>query len=178
MTETAAEPPDAVMRIVVIGATGHIGGYLVPMLVEQGHDVVAVSRGQSRLYRDTPAWSEVSMVPADRAAEDDVAFARRVAALGADVVVDLICFAESAARAMRTELEGRVTLLVHVGTIWVHGTLTEVPVTEECAAAPVGFVRRFRRRRSKGTSWPNPRRPDSRSRSCIRDTSAVPDGRW
>ena len=52
-TDRGGRPPDAVMRIVVIGATGHIGGYLVPMLVEQGHDVVAVSRGQSRLYRDS-----------------------------------------------------------------------------------------------------------------------------
>ena len=126
------------MRTVVIGATGHIGGYLVPMLVEQGHEVVAVSRGQSRPYLDTPAWSEVSMVLADRAAEDDVAFARRIASLGADVVVDLICFDESAARAMRTELEGRITLLVHVGTIWVHGTLTEVPVTEDAPRHPWG----------------------------------------
>ena len=78
------------------------------------------------------------MVLADRAAEDDVAFARRVASLGADVVIDLICFNESSARAMRTQLEGRVSLLVHVGTIWVHGTLTEVPVTEESPRHPWG----------------------------------------
>ena len=36
---------------------------------------------------------------------------------------------------------GEITLLVHVGTIWVHGTLTEVPVTEDVAPASVGFVR-------------------------------------
>ena len=32
-------------RVVVIGATGHIGTYLVPRLVDGGHEVIAVSRG-------------------------------------------------------------------------------------------------------------------------------------
>lgn len=32
-------------RIVVIGATGHIGTYLVPRLVRAGHEVIAISRG-------------------------------------------------------------------------------------------------------------------------------------
>ncbi|MFZ0215941.1 MAG: NAD-dependent epimerase/dehydratase family protein, partial [Candidatus Dormiibacterota bacterium] len=32
-------------RIVVIGATGHVGTYLVPRLVRAGHEVLALSRG-------------------------------------------------------------------------------------------------------------------------------------
>jgi nucleoside-diphosphate-sugar epimerase len=32
-------------RVVVIGATGHIGTYLVPRLADGGHEVIAVSRG-------------------------------------------------------------------------------------------------------------------------------------
>ncbi|MBW8788837.1 MAG: NAD(P)-dependent oxidoreductase, partial [Rhizobium leguminosarum] len=32
------------MRVLVIGATGHVGTYLVPRLVEAGHDVVTISR--------------------------------------------------------------------------------------------------------------------------------------
>jgi nucleoside-diphosphate-sugar epimerase len=32
-------------RVVVIGATGHIGSYLVPRLVRAGHQVTALSRG-------------------------------------------------------------------------------------------------------------------------------------
>ena len=39
------------MKIVVIGSTGHVGGFLVPRLVEAGHEVVAVSRGESEPYR-------------------------------------------------------------------------------------------------------------------------------
>ena len=43
-------------RVVVIGATGHIGSYLVPRLVRGGHDVVALSRGTRDPYRASPQW--------------------------------------------------------------------------------------------------------------------------
>ncbi len=81
------------MRIVVIGATGHIGTFLVPRLVRAGHDVVAVSRGTSTPYADAPEWTRVERVVADREQEDrDGTFGDRVAALAADAVVDLVCF--------------------------------------------------------------------------------------
>lgn len=41
--------------IVVVGATGHVGTYLVPRLVRVGHDVIAVSRGVSQPYLPDPA---------------------------------------------------------------------------------------------------------------------------
>ena len=37
------------MRIVIIGATGHVGTFLVPRLVAAGHAVVTVSRGRRYL---------------------------------------------------------------------------------------------------------------------------------
>jgi uncharacterized protein YbjT (DUF2867 family) len=43
------------MRVVVIGATGPVGGYLIPRLVHAGHDVVAISRGRQPPYRPHPA---------------------------------------------------------------------------------------------------------------------------
>ncbi|WP_139205157.1 NAD-dependent epimerase/dehydratase family protein [Pricia antarctica] len=43
------------MKIIVIGGTGHIGTYLVPKLVMVGHEVVCISRRESRPYRkDSP----------------------------------------------------------------------------------------------------------------------------
>ena len=53
-------------RVVVIGATGHVGGYLVPRLVRAGYDVVAVSRGEASPYRDVPAWRDVERRQLDR----------------------------------------------------------------------------------------------------------------
>jgi nucleoside-diphosphate-sugar epimerase len=40
------------MRIAVIGGTGHIGTFLSPRLAQAGHEVICVSRGQRRPYRD------------------------------------------------------------------------------------------------------------------------------
>ena len=48
------------MRVVVIGATGHIGTDLVPRLLALGCEVVSVSRQQRRRIRAAragPPWS-------------------------------------------------------------------------------------------------------------------------
>ncbi len=127
------------MKIVVIGGSGHIGGYLVPMLVADGHDVTVVTRGASPRYRDDRAWDQVTQLQLDRTAQEQAGtFADRIADLGADVVVDLICFTEESARSLAGALSGRVRQLVHIGTIWVHGRLTEVPVTEDAERHPWG----------------------------------------
>ena len=127
------------MRIVVIGATGHVGGYLVPRLVAAGHEVIALSRGLQRKYRDDPAWRKVTTVTIDREAGDRAGtFAGRVTDLNADVVVDMICFTPDSAEQLVEGLRGRVSLLASCGSIWVHGSLTEVPVTEEAIRQPWG----------------------------------------
>jgi nucleoside-diphosphate-sugar epimerase len=119
-------------RVVVIGATGHIGTYLVPRLVDRGHEVIAVSRGNRGPYQASPQWDAVSMVTADREAEEAAGmFGRRIAALHPDAVIDLICFTAGSARQLIEELRPRRPLLVHCGTIWVHGPALRVPVTED-----------------------------------------------
>lgn len=44
------------MKAVVIGAAGHIGTYLVPMLVDAGYETAAITRTMSAPYEDAPAW--------------------------------------------------------------------------------------------------------------------------
>ncbi len=127
------------MRVVVIGGRGHIGTYLVPRLVELGHEVVVISRGQQQPYQPHGAWSKVRQVSADRAAEDAAGtFGRRVRALEPDVVVDLICFELESARQLVEGIRGQATHLLHCGTIWVHGPSVEVPTTEEQPRRPFG----------------------------------------
>ncbi len=127
------------MKIVVIGASGHVGSYLVPRLVRAGHEVIAVTRGQRAPYHDDPAWDAAERVVIDREARDaDGTFGATIATLGADVVVDLICFTEDSARQLVDALRGKVSLLVHVGTIWVHGTPVQVPTTEDDPRHPFG----------------------------------------
>jgi nucleoside-diphosphate-sugar epimerase len=119
-------------RVVVIGATGHIGTYLIPRLVDGGHEVIAVSRGSRGPYRTSPQWDAVTRVAADREAEDAAGtFGARIAALRPDAVIDLICFTEASARQLVEALRPSRPLLVHCGTIWVHGRALRVPVTED-----------------------------------------------
>jgi nucleoside-diphosphate-sugar epimerase len=119
-------------RVVVIGATGHIGTYLVPRLVDRGHEVIAVSRGTRGPYRDGPQWDAVTSVIADREAEDAAGtFGDRIAALRPEAVIDLICFTKASAQLLLEALRSSRPLLVHCGTIWVHGRALRVPVTED-----------------------------------------------
>jgi nucleoside-diphosphate-sugar epimerase len=119
-------------RVVVIGATGHIGTYLVPRLVNKGHEVIAVSRGARGPYHASPQWNAVTTVTADRDAEDAAGtFGHRIANLRPEVVIDLICFNEASARQLVEALRPSRPLLVHCGTIWVHGPALRVPVTED-----------------------------------------------
>jgi nucleoside-diphosphate-sugar epimerase len=119
-------------RVVVIGATGHIGTYLVPRLARGGHEVIALSRGTREPYQPSAAWRDVTRLTVDRDAEDAAGtFGGRIADLRPDVVIDLICFtAESAAQLVEALRPAR-PLLVHCGTIWVHGPARRVPVTED-----------------------------------------------
>ncbi len=119
-------------RVVVIGATGHIGSYLVPRLVQAGHEVVAVSRGERGPYHEAPEWRSADRLTADRVAEDAAGtFGQRIAGLRPDMVVDLICFTPESAQQLVEALRPARPLLLHCGTIWVHGRSARVPVTED-----------------------------------------------
>ena len=119
-------------RVVVIGATGHTGSYLVPRLVRGGHDVIAMSRGTRDPYHASPEWNSVTRVTVDREARDaEGTFGGQVAALRPDVVIDLVCFTSASAQQLVDALRPSRPLLVHCGTIWVHGPALRVPVTED-----------------------------------------------
>ena len=126
-------------RVVVIGATGHVGGYLVPRLVRAGYDVVAVSRGEASPYRDDPAWRDVERRQLDRSAlEADAGFGAEIAALGGDIVIDLICFTLASARQLVEAVADDLDLLVHIGTVWTHGHSVAVPTPEDAVKKPFG----------------------------------------
>ena len=116
----------------VIGATGHVGTYLVPRLVRAGHEVVAISRGAREPYLPSPEWGAVQRITADRDAEDAAgSFGDRIAALAPDAVIDMVCFTPESARQLVDALRATRPLLLHCGTIWVHGPASRVPITED-----------------------------------------------
>jgi nucleoside-diphosphate-sugar epimerase len=130
------------MRVIVIGGTGHIGSWLVPRLVEAGHDVVSVTRGHRAPYQPA-AWAEiehaVEHVGIDRSAEEAQGrFGQRIAELDPEVVIDLICYHLDSAVQLVEGLRGRVEHLLHCGTIWVHGPSFNVPTAEGEPRRPFG----------------------------------------
>ena len=76
-------------RIIIIGGSGHVGGYLIPTLIAMGHEVVSVSRGISVPYRAHSASDQAESVILDRTAEEAKGeFGTKIAALQPDIVVD------------------------------------------------------------------------------------------
>src|SRR5215469_2772987 len=118
-------------RIVIIGGSGHVGTYLVPTLVERGHEVVNVSRGTASPYRPHPAWKDVNQVVVDRKAEVAAGkFGARIAALNPDIVIDMISFELDGTQQLVEALRGKIEHYLFCSSIWVYGHATSVPSTE------------------------------------------------
>ena len=127
------------MRVIIIGGTGHVGTYLVPYLIDAGHEVINLSRQQHEPYLPNPAWKKVQQVNIDRDREEAAgAFGGRVRDLYPDVVIDMICFKLESARQLVEALRGQVQHFLFCGTIWVHGPSKVVPTTEQQPRRPFG----------------------------------------
>jgi nucleoside-diphosphate-sugar epimerase len=127
------------MRVVIIGASGHVGTYLVPRLVAAGCEVVAVSRGRRAPYQAHGAWTAVERHIIDRSgAEAARTFGDQIRALRPDAVVDMICFTLDSARQLVESLRGTVQHFLHCGTLWVHGPSAIVPTREAQLRTPFG----------------------------------------
>lgn len=127
------------MRIVVIGGSGHIGSYLIPRLIQSGHEVFNVSRQVRKPYIDSVHWREVQSITANREEEDkNGTFAKRIKDLKADIVIDNICFTPTSISALIHELSGHIGHLLVTGTIWVHGFAEIVPTLESARRRPIG----------------------------------------
>lgn len=125
-------------RIVIIGGSGHVGGYLVPALVKRGHEVVNVSRGASKPYRPHFAWAHVENVTLDRVAEEkNGEFGRKIAELNPDIVVDMISFDPPSTRQLVEALRGKIEHYLFCSTIWVYGRYFAVPSTETDPPNPI-----------------------------------------
>jgi nucleoside-diphosphate-sugar epimerase len=118
-------------RIVVIGGSGHVGSYLLPALVERGHEVLNVSRGKASPYREHAAWEAIEQVAVDRKAEEaEGRFGARIAELNADIVVDMISFKLEGAQQLVEALRGKIEHYLFCSSIWVYGHATTVPSVE------------------------------------------------
>lgn len=111
------------MKVMVIGGTGHIGRFLVPMLVEAGHQVAVVARGRTP-QPPGAAWESVKILPADTA---QLADWTPLVAERPEVVVDIPGTARRAYEAFR----GVAAHLIAIGSLWMYGEPRVVPTPEE-----------------------------------------------
>lgn len=146
------------MRIVVTGATGHLGRYAVARLVRAGHDVVAVSR--SGALPEPPFGEEAAL--SVQALAVDLGEESAVTALGAgvgraDALVHLAAWhppatastdARDRPRLMDDNVLGTmraldaartmgVEVVVYASTFEVYGDVSTVPVTEGARVRPL-----------------------------------------
>lgn len=127
------------MKIVIIGGTGHVGTYLVPRLVQEGHEVISVSRSRRLPYQSHVAWESVKQIQIDRIeAEQNGKFGQQICAFEPDVVIDMICFTPESARHLVEALDVKIKQLLHCGTTWVHGHSSMVPTEELQLRVPFG----------------------------------------
>lgn len=114
------------MKVVVTGGCGHIGTYLVPMLIHAGYEVISITRGNSKPYEYDPTWEKAETVQMDRTKEPD--FAGKIAAMEPDIVVDLINFDLKDTIAMADALKNtRCSHYLFCSSCWAHGRAQVLP---------------------------------------------------
>lgn len=121
-------------KAIVIGATGHIGSYLVPELVKNGYEVYAVSRGIKQPYTLHAAeWKEVHTVNLDRHSMSEIEFGEEIVKYNPHLVCDLTAYtladAKGVAEALMRSAEN--AYLIQIGSIWIYDEKYEVPVPED-----------------------------------------------
>ncbi|MFD1398904.1 NAD-dependent epimerase/dehydratase family protein [Lacticaseibacillus suilingensis] len=113
-------------KAVVLGGAGHIGSYLVPMLVKRGYAVTSVTRGKHQPYVTDTAWQHVDHLYLDR--QQDPAFADKVAAVNADIVIDLISFTLADTKKMVAALKPtKLSHYLFCSSVWAHGRAEILP---------------------------------------------------
>jgi len=125
------------MKAVVIGAAGHIGTYLVPMLMDAGFKTVAITRTMSQPYEDCPQWHRVERVLLDR--EKDPDFIGKLKAMDPDIIVDLVNFDISRTREIVEGFRGsRLSHYLYCSSCWSHGMATTLPLDpDDIAKEPI-----------------------------------------
>lgn len=121
------------MNICVIGGTGHIGGFLTPFLVEDGHDVTVVSTGR-KPAPDTPPWRSVT-IRTGTYARNSAEWTEFITSVGADVIVDIL---GADVPGLYNAVRGTCRQLVVCGSLWMFGFPKVVP-TPEITQGPCEF---------------------------------------
>lgn len=114
------------MKVVVLGGTGHMGTFLVPMLVKANYEVISVTRSKSKPYIEDDVWTQVKSVFMDRT--KDVDFLKKIVAMKPDIIIDLINFRiEDTKAIVETFKDSELSHYLFCSSIWAHGRAEILP---------------------------------------------------
>lgn len=115
------------MKVLVIGASGHIGSYLVKELIREQHEVYAVMRGERIPYGyDEKIWSKVKMLKMSR---DELCESDIFDKTEFDVVCDLIAYSLDSVKKLLLKIKNDI-FYIQIGSIWMYGNKVYLPVDE------------------------------------------------
>lgn len=114
------------MNVLVVGGTGHIGGFLVPMLIDRGHSVTVMTTGR-RPVPDGAEWQNVHFVRADYSREDR-SWMDAVVQAEAKAVIDI---PGNDLPALYEAAKPHCRHLIACGSVWMFGPPRVVPTPPE-----------------------------------------------
>ena len=118
------------MKVLVIGGTGHVGGHMIPQLIDAGCEVLVASRSGKRRRTDG-AWSKVKTITCG-ITPDTVP--TPLLNEKPDVVIDM----PGTAKAVYDHFKGITEHIIACGSLWMFGAPTRVP-TPEIVQGPCPF---------------------------------------
>ncbi len=134
------------MKVIVIGGSGHVGGFLTPMLADDGNQVVVVSSGRTKPHTAAPASVRNAAMSYGQMLADG-SFRKLVQEEKPDAVVDILQGNVHGVYNVCKELN--VRQLVVCGSVWMFGRPKVVPCPEiaQTVCPFEGYETRFREMR-------------------------------
>ncbi len=114
------------MKCCVIGGSGHIGQFLVGMLLDDGYQVTIITSGKTPIPQ-TGRWSDVTAVRYTYA-RGDPHWAQVLQQNAADIVIDIL---GADVPATYAAVRGAARQLIVCGSLWMLGEPRVVPTPEE-----------------------------------------------
>ncbi len=125
------------MKILVIGGTGHMGAFLVPMLLDGGHDVYVGARGN--IKPDQGALAGAKFISLNSKDRESIKSLR-------DYKFDTVVDFPGTAYAVWEELKHDIGHLVACGSLWMYGNPHIVPTPEMTNPPEEAIVENHRKR--------------------------------
>ncbi len=110
------------MRAIVIGGTGHIGGFLIPLLVNAGYETIVAGTGRTAIPA-TKIWSKIRYIKGDMRNEE---FLRSLADLHPQVVINIVHDVLPAYHIFKNTAKH----IIACGSLWMYGCPHTVPTPE------------------------------------------------